>query len=284
MAKPLTRSQILAALNKWGVKYVEYPGWATRTRPGGLTDVAGTVNHHTGGGSASASYLKFLFVTGRPEDGIPGPLCNVATDTAGVVHLGAIGRANHAGSGSAATLAHVRAEDYAGYRAELKPGPDGTNGNPLFYGNEWIYSGATPPTAAQYRGALLWNAAILDAHGWTALSAIAHREWTLRKNDPYGVLMNKFRTDLAALLKAGPPGKPTPPPVKPPVTKPPTPTEDMMTLAEFTDYLARFYSEKGTGGIHRNQDVAWQAAMLAAANRQSAALEAIAAALAKPTA
>lgn len=205
MAKALTPDQTIAALKKWGVKYKEYPGWRTRTRPGGLTDVAGVVNHHTGGGSASDSYLKFLFVDGRPEEGIPGPLCNVATDVDGVVHLGAIGRANHAGSGSAGTLAHVHAEDYRGFSAELQPGSDGTNGNPLFYGNEWIYSGTKPPSAAQYHGALLYNAAILDAHGWTALSAIAHREWTRRKNDPYGVLMYKFRVDLAALLKAGPP-------------------------------------------------------------------------------
>lgn len=214
MAKPLTATQIIAALRKWGVAYKEYPGWRERGRPGGLTDVVGIGNHHTGGGSASASYLKFLFVTGRPEDGIPGPLCNVATDKDGIVHLGAIGRANHFGSGSTATRDHVRAEDYAGYSSELKPSPDAINGNPIYYGNEWIYSGTVPPTAAQYRGALLYNAAICDAHGWSALSAIAHREHTRRKRDPYGVLMTKFRTDLAALLKSGPRGTgstPTPP-------------------------------------------------------------------------
>lgn len=284
MAKPLTRSQILAALNKWGVKYVEYPGWDTRTRPGGLTDVAGTINHHTGGGSGSDSYLKFLFVEGRPSEGIPGPLCNVATDTNGMVHLGAIGRANHAGSGSAATLAHVRAEDYSGYRSELKPGPDGTNGNPLFYGNEWIYSGTTPPTAAQYHGALLWNAAILDAHGWTALSAIAHREWTGRKNDPYGVLMSKFRLDLAALLKAGPPTvkppvtPPAKPPVKPPVAPPKT-TEDEMTLDEYEAYNGRLYGPAGTLGIWHTQEVEYRKAHLAALQAQTDALKALAAAL-----
>jgi hypothetical protein len=280
MAKPLTRSQILAALNKWGVKYVEYPGWDTRTRPGGLTDVAGTVNHHTGGGSASDSYLKFLFVEGRPSEGIPGPLCNVATDATGVVHLGAIGRANHAGSGSATTLAHVRAEDYAGYKSELKPGPDGTNGNPLFYGNEWIYSGATPPTAAQYHGALLWNAAILDAHGWTALSAIAHREWTLRKNDPFGVLMHKFRLDLAALLKAGPP-KPAKPPVKPPVTPPKEDTLSAQDVSDgMRDYLKDFYSPGGTGGVYHQQEVDYRTAVLAAMKDQTDAIKALAAAIA----
>lgn len=221
MARPLTASQIIAALEKWDVKYKEYPGWRTRTRPGGLTDVVGIGNHHTGGGSASASYLKFLFETGRPEDGIPGPLCNVATDTSGVVHLGAIGRCNHFGSGSDATRDVVEAEDYRGFSAEIKPGPDGVNGNPIFYGNEWIYSGTKPPSAAQYAAAVRYNAAICDAHGWTALSCIAHREWTRRKSDPFGVLMYKFRVDVAALLKAGPP-----------VT---TPLEETVTPAQMTE-------------------------------------------------
>lgn len=223
MARPLTADQQIAAFKKWDVKYKEYPGWRTRTRPGGLTDVIGIGNHHTGGGSASESYLKFLFVTGRPEDGIPGPLCNVATDTIGVVHLGAIGRANHFGSGSASTAAVVESEDYRGFSAEIKPGPDGVNGNPIFYGNEWIYSGTKPPSAAQYAAAVRYNAAICDAHGWTALSCIAHREWTRRKQDPFGVPMDRFRIDVAALLKAGPPK---------PVTPTPPPEEDMALSLE----------------------------------------------------
>lgn len=204
MAKAKTPDQIVAALKKWHVPYVEYPGWRTRGRPGGLTDVVGIVNHHTGGGSASASYLAFLFKEGRPAEGIPGPLCNVATAANGTVYLGAAGRANHAGSGSILTLVHVEDEDYAGYTSELKPGPDGTNGNPRYYGNEWIYSGTKAPDPRQVRGALLYNAAMIDAHGWSGLSAIAHREHSRRKNDPYGVKMYEFRTEVARILKAGP--------------------------------------------------------------------------------
>lgn len=260
MAKPLTPDQTIAALKKWGVRYKEYPGWRTRTRPGGLTEVAGVGNHHTGGGSASDTYLHFLFVEGRPKDGIPGPLCNVATDTDGVVHLGAAGRANHFGSGSQRTLDHARAEDYAGYRSELSPGPDGVNGNPLFYGNEWIYSGTKPPSAAQYAAAVRYNAAICDAHGWTALSCIAHREWTNRKNDPFGVVMNKFRLDVAALLKAGPK------PAADVTPKPPASTEDDMPLTTAdldavqaraykanSDYAIAFWvNPSGTGTAIRN--------------------------------
>jgi len=204
MASPMTADQLLAALRKWHVPFEEYPGWRTRTRPGGLTDVVGVGVHHTGSDSQSDDYLNFLFVRGRPEDGIPGPLCNVATDAAGVLHLGAIGRANHFGSGSQSTLDHVRNEDYAGFRGELAPGPDGINGNPRYYGNEIMYSGGHAPTAAAYRTALLYAAAVCDFHGWSALSVIAHREHTRRKNDPGYVRMDRFRIDLAAVLSAGP--------------------------------------------------------------------------------
>jgi len=204
MSAPLTLAQIEAAYRKWHVIYRVYAGAATRGRPGGITNAVGELEHHTGGGSASASYLYFLFVTGRPDEGIPGPLCNAATDMGGTVHVGAVGRANHAGSGSAATRDKVTAENYPGYRSEISAGPDAINGNAIYYGNECIYSGTRPPTAAQYRGAVLAAAARADAHGWTALSFIGHREHTRRKNDPYGVTMYQFRTDVAAVLKAGP--------------------------------------------------------------------------------
>lgn len=242
MATPLTLVQTVAALTKWHCPFEVYPGAATRGRPGGITDVHGIGEHHTGGGSASPSYLKFLFVDGRPEDGIPGPLCNVATDKDGVVHIGAVGRANHFGEGSAATLKHVTDEDYAGYTSELKPGPDAINGNPRYYGNEWIYSGTVPPTDKQYRAAVLHAAAICDAHGWSALSAIAHREHTGRKKDPFGVRMYTFRRDVRAVLLAGPKATvnyvvtgslavPNPPAPKPPEEHTVTP-EQMATVAD----------------------------------------------------
>jgi hypothetical protein len=266
MATPLTFAQIVAAYTKWHVPHRVYAGAATRGRPGGITDAIGIVEHHTGGGSASASYLYFLFVTGRPADGIPGPLCNEATDMGGTVHIGAVGRANHAGMGSAATRDKVRSERYPGYTSELKPGPDAINGNPLYYGNEWIYSGTRPPTAAQYRGAVLAAAARIDAHGWSALSAIAHREHTGRKRDPFGVTMMQFRRDVETVLDAGPAackqyvatGK-----FVTPTAPQPTAGADMgtwteaqlraMMQAENEEYAIRFWIDpSGTGTALRN--------------------------------
>ena len=216
MAKPMTADQTIAQMKKWDVPYKEYPGWRTRGRPQGFDDVRGVMIHHTGSDAGqSDDYLYFLFVKGRPEEGIPGPLCNVATDMDGDLHLGAIGRANHAGSGSGAVLAKVSAENYLGFTAELKPGPDNTNGNGYFYGNEVRYDGGQPMTAKQYDTAVRWAAAVCDFHKWSVLSVIGHREWTLRKNDPGNCPMTKFRADVTARLKAGPALVPTTPPEDP---------------------------------------------------------------------
>ena len=269
MSAPMTLAQIVAKYTEWHVPFKVYPGAGTRGRPGGITPT-GILEHHTGGGSASASYLYFLFVEGRPDEGIPGPLCSEATDSGGTVWVGAVGRANHAGKDSGVSLAHLRNEDYAGYTTELKPGPDTTNGNPLLYGNEWIYSGTKPPTAVQYRAAVLAAAARCDFHGWTALSVGAHREATLRKLDPFGVLMYRFRSDVRMLLRAGPAacvnyvatGKLVTAPVKPP-TDTTQSGDDMpyteaqlraMMQAEEEEYAIRFWIDpSGTGTALRNQ-------------------------------
>lgn len=210
MARPMTPDQTLAAMKKWKVPYKEYPGWKTRGRDpehGPFIDVHGIGIHHTGSDSGQTDdYLKFLFVDGRPADGIPGPLCNVATDMDGDLHLGAQGRANHAGSGSMTVYNHIKNEDYDGYKVELKPGPDGVDGNAVLYGNEVRYDGGQPMTPAQYHSTLLWAAAVCDFHGWSALAAIGHREWTRRKIDPGNCPMTRFRTDLAAMLRLGPSG------------------------------------------------------------------------------
>lgn len=199
----MTAAETRTAMKKWSVQYREFPNWPTRTRPGAFTDVRGVMIHHTGSDAQSDDYLKWLFTVGRPTEGIPAPLCNVSTDMDGDVWLGAIGRANHAGKGSSATLAKVTSEDYPN-AVEIKPGPDNIDGNAHFYGNEVRYDGGQPMTAKQYASAVRWAAAICDHYGWSAQSVIGHREWTTRKSDPGKCPMNKFRADVAALLRTGP--------------------------------------------------------------------------------
>lgn len=209
MARPMTADQTLDWLEKWGVRVLQYPGWRTRGRPWAFVDVHGEVIHHTGSDIQTDGYLNFLFVRGRPEDGIPGPLCHVATDMDGDLHLGAIGGANHAGRGSGTTLQRVVNEDPRNMQDEIAPGPDTIDGNLNYYGNEVRYDGNPGMREAQYHTALRVSAARCDFHKWGPESVIGHREHTRRKDDPGHCPMDKYRRDLEAVLRAGPkPGKP----------------------------------------------------------------------------
>lgn len=244
MAAPMTAAQTRVAMKKWRVPFKEYSGWTTRKRPGSFAPV-GLVIHHTGsdGGQNSASYDHFLFVEGRPAEGIPGPLCQATCEMDGDLILGAIGRANHAGSGSSRTLATVRA-DKAPTTATIKPGPDDTNGNGWFYGLEVKFDGGQPMTAKQYDSAVRWAAAICDFYKWTAGSIVGHKEWSSRKPDPGSTFMGKFRADVNARLKAGPGGAPT--------GGTPTTSEGDLTVADAQAILN--YLEACTIQIQKHND------------------------------
>lgn len=215
----MTPTETRIAYAKWEVRVSFYPGWETRGRPastGPHKDARGIVIHHTGSDKGQTpEYNHFLFVDGRASEGIPGPLCNETTEMDGDVIIGAVGRANHAGSGSSKTLEIVSAGKAPG-TYELKPGPDNIDGNAYYYGNEVKYDGGQPMTTLARKSALLAAAARCDHHNWGAGHVIGHKEHTLRKGDPGHELMNKFRTDLAILLAAGPsgadPGTPGTPP------------------------------------------------------------------------
>lgn len=204
MAAPMTAAQWRAQAKKWAVDWNEYSGWTTNYRPGSFAPV-GIVIHHTGSdsGQNSPSYDKFLFDTGRPAEGIPGPLCQAAGEMDGDIIQGAIGRANHAGMGSSRTLAAIKA-DNASLTGTIRPGADDTNGNGWLYGIEVKFDGGQPMTAKQYDSAVRWCAAICDFYGWTAGSIVGHKEWSSRKPDPGSTDMAKFRRDVNARLKAGP--------------------------------------------------------------------------------
>ena len=246
MAAPMTAAQWRATMKKWGVDWSEYTGWATRKRPGSFAPV-GIVIHHTGSdsGQNSASYDHFLFVEGRPAEGIPGPLCHATCEMDGDVIQGAIGRANHAGSGSSRTLTAVKA-DKVSLTAQIKPGPDDTNGNGWFYGLEVKFDGGQPMTAKQYDSAVRWAAAICDFHGWTAGSIVGHKEWSSRKPDPGSTDMAKFRRDVAARLKAGPGTAKPPVVVPPPISSTTKDWLDMATPKEVEDAFFNALSRYGS--------------------------------------
>jgi hypothetical protein len=212
MATPMTAAQVVTQLKKWGIKYVEIPGWATHNRnsKGAWGPVNGFIWHHTGA-AVSADNAK-SYAAGTLYNGLadlPGPLCQFSIGADGVVYLVGWGRANHAGGGDPVVLQHVINEDYAGQLHPTRGNANGVDGNAHFYGVEIQYSGSKPMADAQYKTALRLSAALLDFHDWTEKSVIAHGEWSNDKWDPgYApskiMAMPTVRADVKATLTAGP--------------------------------------------------------------------------------
>jgi hypothetical protein len=208
----MTATQAVAQLKKWGIRYVEIPGWATHNREGhgAWGPVNGFIWHHTGAFVAAAdakSYAANTLYNGLAD--LPGPLCQFSIGLDGTVYLVGWGRANHAGGGDAAVLQHVIDEDYTGQLKPTRGNRDGVDGNAHFYGVEIQYSGSKPMADAQYKTALRLSAAICDFHGWTEKSVIAHGEWSSDKWDPgYApskiMAMPGVRADVVITLTAGP--------------------------------------------------------------------------------
>lgn len=212
MATPMTAAQAVAQLKKWGLKFVEIPGWSTHNRnsKGAWGGVNGFIWHHTGADIDAAdakSYASGTLYRGRPD--LPGPLCHFSIGRDGTVYLVGWGRANHAGGGDPVVLQHVINEDYSGQLHPTRGNSNGVDGNAHFYGVEIQYSGSNEMSAAQYTAARRLSAAVLDFHVWSEKSVIAHGEWSSDKWDPGHapgkiMAMPAVRDDVAATLKAGP--------------------------------------------------------------------------------
>jgi hypothetical protein len=241
MATPMTSSQIVAQLKKWGISYKEVKSWETHNRnaKGAWGGMNGFIWHHTGADVSqanSATYAGSTLYNGLST--LPGPLCHFGLAPDGTVYLVGWGRANHAGGGDPVVLNHVINEDYSGNLKPTKGNADGTDGNAHFYGVEIMYSGSHKMTDAQYKAGLKLSAAILDFHDWTEKSVIGHGEWSNDKWDPgyaSGKIMDMsaVRKDVLATLKAGPkPTTTTPTPSKP--TTPTTPSPGGVTVATKT--------------------------------------------------
>lgn len=204
MATPMTATQIMGQLKKWGIPFKEYRDWETHNRGNrgdGWGPVHGLMVHHTGSDSKDQRELLYA---GRTD--LPGPLCQFGLSQDGVIHLVGWGRANHAGAGDDDVLKAVVAENYGDY-----PPADNeanTDGNARFYGVEIWYSGSHGMTTAQYTTLLKLAACILDFHGWSQKSVIAHGEWTPGKWDPgYApgrmMDMRAVRNDIRDLILRG---------------------------------------------------------------------------------
>ncbi|MFC7217079.1 peptidoglycan-binding protein [Streptomyces polyrhachis] len=195
MAVPLSPDTFLHALRAEGVHVEPHAGWRTRNRnaAGPWGPVHGVMLHHTAGRDSVA-----LCRDGRPD--LPGPLCIGVIAKDATVHLVGYGRTNHAGAGAAGVLNAVRVE------APLPaPGADAVDGNARFYGFEIenLGDGHDPYPEVQLAAAARVSAAVCRAHGWSAASVIAHKEWTRRKID-LSFPMASMRTRIGRLLGAKP--------------------------------------------------------------------------------
>lgn len=198
---------MLAALAKWGIPYKAYKSdWRTHnrgTRGDGWGPINGFLVHNFGSDPSDATSLAYLY-NGDLARGMPGPLSQFAIDDTGIVWLIGWGRANHGGVGDPAFL-DAMIYDRLPMTADYKPATYGSvDMNAHTYGVEMLYGSA--PTDAQRKTVVRLCAALMDAHGYGATSVGGHRESTTSRSDPVGFSMGPLRTEIAALLKAGPSG------------------------------------------------------------------------------
>ena len=169
---------LAGVLRDAGVSVVEYPGWTTRGQDDGPFEPRALIFHHdasaAGATPGEPDYLADL--------SHPGAQCWV--DMTGVWHLIAAGRMWHAGAGPGWGV--IPADEGNTYSIGVET--DHTTGE------VW------PP--AQLDGIRRGMAAICKARGWDPATAIAgHKEYAPgRKDDPDGVDLDDFRSDVAALV------------------------------------------------------------------------------------
>lgn len=203
---PMTPAQWKSQLKKFSVPFrvigdFEAPTSGRDDETGKVFGpVFGAMIHHTGSDSPDA-VNRDLVDKGRSD--LPGPLAQSGLNDDGVIDLITWKRANHAGGGDPDVLAAVKAESYGDY----PPQPDkhqgeagAVDGNDSFYGLETYYWKVL--TKLQYKSMVGWAAAICDFHGWSAKSAIGHKEWSDWKPDPNLIDMKVFRRDVAARMVA----------------------------------------------------------------------------------
>lgn len=209
----ISAAQFKAALDKWGVNYVEHSrydrclkrtvSWAEHEARRGRDcarrgwDARGVAIHHSGGPTS----WEFVW-DGRSD--VPGPLYTAIIYPDGVAHLTGFRITNNVGRCDATVRNRAVAGKMPTTGGNVTPGADDYYAaNSEFYG---ISYRGTAPNAAQRRTALLMTCAICDAHGdtWDGGSVAGHKELTLRKPDPEGENMSDFRADVNATLKKGP--------------------------------------------------------------------------------
>ena len=188
--------RLITALRDWGCEVRAYQPdgqpWWSHTTPGDWHP-AGVIHHHTTGPKTmltnGVGQSDTLQVLRNGRTGLPGPLCHGAPAMVPDTHRAQVwligwGNVNHAGAGSSRVLDQVKTGTYAG----RDPGTDDTDGNPWFWGLEYMHPGdstAWPDALLEvgHRAACAFG----EFSGWTPATVpgrqAEHREWTSRKID-----------------------------------------------------------------------------------------------------
>jgi hypothetical protein len=130
-----------------GLRVTFEPGWETRGN-GYTGRYVGVSVHHTGTPSSVSNPFPTRRLLREGRDDLSGPLCNSAGPADGSIHVMAAHAANHAGASGGRSMG---------------PLPVTRLFNPLVWGHEIDYAGSVPMLTAQYRAAVLWSIAVLQA-------------------------------------------------------------------------------------------------------------------------
>lgn len=176
--------RLIRELRDAGLVVRKVKGWQSRGRDGTWAP-RGVLNHHTASNRASGPAPALGICTHGRSD-LPGPLCNFLLSRPqkvkgqprkrSVVYVVAAGRANHAGYGG--PLKGIPKDAGNGFLYGIEAENDGI-------GEEW------PETMLADYATL--NAVLLRRAKRTQYMSIAHHEWTDRKIDPKGIIMDAFR-------------------------------------------------------------------------------------------
>lgn len=188
------------AARKSGLIVIEIDGWESNYS-GGAFRPDGSLDHHTGSydGLTDAEndldYAYWLAFTGRPADGVPPPLCNLALSAECVVYVCSAGNANHAGQAR-----------------RSGPMPAASDGNAIYIGTEAMNSGSqgwesegvdaagNPLTQGEALARL--DAALAVHYGWPASHVRGHKETSVTdKWDPGLLDMDRHRRRVAHYIK-----------------------------------------------------------------------------------
>lgn len=209
MAVPLTADQQLAAVKRFaepaGIKVFEYPGWKTRgiwrSKRDGF-DVRGCTIHQTAGNLGRRTveeYIRDIIVS--EGTAVPDKSQVVIAPNGDIWMVGA-GRMNHCLYYSDAALSAVTNASFSLSGNQNLRGSK-TSFNRYVYGVECIGVGVLPEV--QRKSAIVWAAAMSDAHKWTGQETHGHGEVAFDRGfaDP-GWNMGQFRKDVMSLVRRGP--------------------------------------------------------------------------------